>query len=126
MVYGYGFVYLAWQVFRQMRAEYFRLSEKGLPDADLLDKLRKAYQTTVNRTDPLQKYRGDKIPQKWNCPKVSPRPASTFSRHARHDNDVNVKASVFYWPLKSTWFDAPVWLPNVCVLPSLTVVFPPR
>ncbi|CAM9698797.1 unnamed protein product [Laminaria digitata] len=53
-----------------MRAEYFRLSEKGLKDADLLDKLRDSYQTMVNRTDPLQKYRGDKAPQKWDCPKV--------------------------------------------------------
>eukprot|EP00904_Undaria_pinnatifida_P010039 jgi/Undpi1/6165/HiC_scaffold_20.g08649.m1 len=61
---------IALQLFRQMRAEYFRLSEKGVPDADMLAKLRESYQTMVNRTDPLHKYRGNKAPQKWDCPKV--------------------------------------------------------
>jgi len=53
-----------------MRAEYFRLSGKGLADAELLAKLRESYQVMVNRTDPLQKHRGDKVPKKWDCPKV--------------------------------------------------------
>ena len=94
-----GFVDLAWQVFRQMRAEYFRLSEKGLLDADVLDKLRDSYQTMVNRTDPLQKYRGDKVPEKWTCPKVSSRPASSFSRQEGHDHDVSLNSFVVCWPL---------------------------
>ena len=38
----FGFVFVGCRVSRQMRAEYFRLSEKGLPDADLLDKLRES------------------------------------------------------------------------------------
>ena len=54
-----------------MRAEYFRLSEKGLPDAELLEKLRGSYETMVNRTDPWQKHRRDKVPQQWKCPRVS-------------------------------------------------------
>eukprot|EP00752_Nemacystus_decipiens_P010284 g9164.t1 len=58
------------KVFRQMRAEYFRLSEKGLADAELLAKLRESYQVMVNRTDPLQKHRGDKVAKEWDCPKV--------------------------------------------------------
>eukprot|EP00904_Undaria_pinnatifida_P010038 jgi/Undpi1/6164/HiC_scaffold_20.g08648.m1 len=58
------------KVFRQMRAEYFRLSEKGLPDAELLEKLRGSYETMVNRTDPWQKHRRDKVPQQWKCPRV--------------------------------------------------------
>ncbi|CAN0171543.1 unnamed protein product [Pylaiella littoralis] len=58
------------KVFRQMRAEYFRLSEKGLADAELLCKLRESYQVMVNRTDPLQKHRGDKVAKEWDCPKV--------------------------------------------------------
>lgn len=53
-----------------MRAEYFRLSEKGLADAKLLAKLGESYQVMVNRTDPLQKHRGDKVPKEWDCPKV--------------------------------------------------------
>lgn len=53
-----------------MRTEYFRLSEKGLTDAELLCKLRESYQVMVNRTDPLQKYRGDKVAKEWKCPKV--------------------------------------------------------
>lgn len=54
-----------------MRAEYFRLSEKGLADAELLAKLRESYQVMVNRTDPLQKHRGDKVAKEWDCPKVN-------------------------------------------------------
>lgn len=56
-----------------MRAEYFRLSEKGLADAELLCKLRESYQVMVNRTDPLQKHRGDKVAKEWDCPKVTSR-----------------------------------------------------
>ena len=74
-------VSIALQLFRQMRAEYFRLSEKGVPDADMLAMLRESYQTMVNRTDPLHKYRGNKAPQKWDCPKVSPKPELNISRH---------------------------------------------
>lgn len=54
-----------------MRAEYFRLSEAGLADAQLLAKLRESYQVMVNRTDPLQKHRGDKVAKEWDCPKVN-------------------------------------------------------
>lgn len=53
-----------------MRAEYFRLSDLGFKDADLLSKLKEAYQTMVDRTDPLHRHRGDKVPEKWECPKV--------------------------------------------------------
>lgn len=53
-----------------MRAEYFRLSETGLEDAAVMEKLRESYQAIVNRTDPLSKYRGDKTEQPWLCPKV--------------------------------------------------------
>lgn len=54
-----------------MRTEYFRLTEKGLGDAELLCKLRESYQVMVNRTDPLQKHRGDKVAKEWTCPKVN-------------------------------------------------------
>ncbi|CAN0129443.1 unnamed protein product [Scytosiphon promiscuus] len=53
-----------------MRAEYFRLSAKGLDDALILAKLQESYQVMVHRTDPLQKHTGDKIPKRWDCPKV--------------------------------------------------------
>lgn len=53
-----------------MRAEYFRLSQKGLRDAELLHELRGSYEAMVNRTDPLMRHRRDKIAQKWECPKV--------------------------------------------------------
>lgn len=53
-----------------MRAEYFRLSETGADDAELMGKLRESYQKIVHRTDPLCKHRGDKVEQSWKCPTV--------------------------------------------------------
>jgi hypothetical protein len=52
------------QVFRQLRAEYFRLSATGLDDAQLLSKLRTAYTEFVAATDPSA------AEAKWQCPKV--------------------------------------------------------
>lgn len=65
-----------------MRAEYFRLSEKGLGDAELLGKLRESYQVMLNRTDPLQKHRGDKIAKQWDCPKVCGASAARLTQQA--------------------------------------------
>ena len=56
-----------------MRAEYFRLSALGHKDADLVAKLKEAYHKMVDRTDPLHRHRGDRVPEKWDCPKVSDR-----------------------------------------------------
>lgn len=53
-----------------MKAEYFRLSDIGYKDADLLSKLKEAYRTMVDRTDPLHRHSGDNGPDKWECPKV--------------------------------------------------------
>ena len=50
------------QVFRQCRAEYFRLSKEGVHGADLLSRLEVAYTDFVRDTD--------EQPDKWQCPKV--------------------------------------------------------
>lgn len=61
-------------MFRQLRAEYFRLSEKeGLADDELMARMRHAYWRMVKRTDPLNRHRGakgGKPAEAWTCPKV--------------------------------------------------------
>lgn len=39
-------------------------------DAELLPKLKSAYETMVTRTDPLSRHRNGKVPESWDCPKV--------------------------------------------------------
>jgi hypothetical protein len=60
-----SFSYSTPQVFRQLRAEYFRLSATGLDDAQLLSQLRTAYSEFVAATDPPAATEA-----KWQCPKV--------------------------------------------------------
>lgn len=51
-------------------AEYFRLKELGVGDAELLRKLEEAYHTLVSRTDPLSQHRNLEPTKTWKCPKV--------------------------------------------------------